>query len=69
MQTLSMILAILAAMTLLVACEGQDPAGPVVNNSGSDNTFCINSRTQDVNCTVPAPVVVPPVVIAPPATE
>ena len=64
------LLVVLLAGGLLVGCTGQDPAGPVINNSGDGNTFNIPGNESNGNSvTTPAPVIVPPVVLTTPPEE
>jgi hypothetical protein len=59
----------LLAVLVIGGCT-QDPAGPVINNSGDNNAFAISDESNGaVDASPPAPVVVTPVVVVPEAEE
>jgi hypothetical protein len=52
---------------LLVSCENNDPTGPVVNNSGSENSFAFGDRAGgSVTASAPPRPVITPVINEPP---
>ena len=61
--------ALVWALLFATACT-QDPAGPVINNSGDNNSFAISDESNGPNtASTPAPVVIQPVVIEPSEPE
>lgn len=62
--------AFIALALFLAACEGADPAGPQILNSGDNNSFAISTESNGPNeAATPAPVVITPVVLAPEGEE
>jgi hypothetical protein len=61
------VLAVLAALSLS-ACQGEDPTQPSVNINGDHNQVSV-PRGDGNSHTTPAPVVVPPVIVAPEAED
>jgi hypothetical protein len=52
---------------VLVSCENNDPTGPVVNNSGSENSFAFGDRAGGaVTASAPPRPVITPVFQDPP---
>jgi hypothetical protein len=64
---ISEIIAILFISVLIIGCENNDPTGPVVNNSGSENSFAFGDRAGgSVTASAPPRPVITPVFQDPP---
>jgi hypothetical protein len=60
-------LIIVLSLVILGACENNDPTGPVVNNSGGENSFAFGDRAGgSVSASAPPRPVITPVVESPP---
>jgi hypothetical protein len=57
---------LVCALGVLASCENNDPTGPVVNNSGSENSFAFGDRAGgSVTASAPPRPVITPVINEP----